>query len=117
MPNHYHFLVRETTLGGISKFMQKLVTAYTMYFNEKNDRGGSLVQRPFRASHINDDVYLQYLYAYLHLNPVKTKDPDAWSGKRIANPAEAENFLNQYRFSSYGFYWGDKRFEDSILKS
>ena len=33
MPNHFHLLVRETTEGGISAFMHRFSTAYTMYFN------------------------------------------------------------------------------------
>ena len=38
MPNHFHLLIHEKTENGISKFMQKLLTAYTMYFNKKNER-------------------------------------------------------------------------------
>ena len=88
-----------------------------MYFNQKYERTGSLLEGPFRAKHIGDDTYLQYLYAYIHLNPVKIKDPEAWSNKRIVNPITAEAYLDQYRFSSYDFYKGKKRSEDSILNS
>lgn len=35
MPNHFHLLLKEIKPGGISEFMQKLLTAYTMYFNTK----------------------------------------------------------------------------------
>src|SRR3989344_578137 len=38
MPNHFHLLLYEKSAGGISMFMQKLGTAYTMYFNVKNKR-------------------------------------------------------------------------------
>ena len=38
MPNHFHLLIHEKIENGISKFMQKLLTAYTMYFNKKNER-------------------------------------------------------------------------------
>ncbi len=38
MPNHFHLLVRQTQEYGISRFMQKLITGYTMYFNKRNDR-------------------------------------------------------------------------------
>ena len=38
MPNHFHILIKETTEGGISLFMEKLTTAYSMYFNKKNSR-------------------------------------------------------------------------------
>ena len=34
MPNHFHILITEKTNGGISKFMQKLSTAYSMYYNK-----------------------------------------------------------------------------------
>src|SRR3989338_8132300 len=40
MPNHYHLILRQTTDDGIPKFMQKLGTGYTMYFNEKYKRSG-----------------------------------------------------------------------------
>ena len=36
MPNHYHLLLRQSKNNGISKFIQKLDTGYTMYFNQKN---------------------------------------------------------------------------------
>ena len=35
MPNHFHILITEKVEGGISKFMQKLSTAYSMYYNKK----------------------------------------------------------------------------------
>ena len=38
MPNHFHILLTEKMEGGISKFMQKLSTAYSMYFNSKYKR-------------------------------------------------------------------------------
>ncbi|MEK7140271.1 MAG: transposase, partial [Patescibacteria group bacterium] len=31
MPNHFHFLLKEKQKDGISLFMQKTITAYTMY--------------------------------------------------------------------------------------
>src|SRR3989338_5096258 len=41
-PNHYHFVLEQITDGGIEKFMQKLGTGYTNYFNEKYKRKVSL---------------------------------------------------------------------------
>jgi putative transposase len=34
LPNHYHLLLKQNREGGISEFMQKLGTGYTMYFNK-----------------------------------------------------------------------------------
>ncbi len=68
MNNHFHLLLRERIEGGISLFMQKLATAYTMYFNILYDRTGSLFQGTFKAVHVQNDVHLKYLFAYIHLN-------------------------------------------------
>ena len=36
-PNHYHLVLKQLTDKGIEKFMQKLSTGYTNYFNKKYD--------------------------------------------------------------------------------
>ncbi len=71
MPNHYHLILKETSENGISRFMHKLGTGYTLYFNAKNDRNGSLFQGTFKAKHAEDDTYLKYLFEYVHLNPIR----------------------------------------------
>src|SRR5665213_2524311 len=55
MPNHFHILVKETKEGGISNFMEKLQTGYSMYFNKKNERVGPLFQGRFKAQHVVHD--------------------------------------------------------------
>ena len=115
MPNHFHLLIYEKDSGGISRFMQKLTTSYSMYFNKKYTRTGGFFERPFKAKHVDDDNYLKYLFAYIHLNPVKISDEESWNGKRIAKPETAKDFLNNYRFSSHGFYLRQSRPENVII--
>src|SRR3989339_783003 len=74
MPNHFHLLLTPLVNGGISKFMLKLQTGYSMYFNKKNERVGALFQGVFKSQYINEDKYLRYIYAYIHLNPAKSKN-------------------------------------------
>ncbi|MBI4156051.1 MAG: transposase, partial [Candidatus Zambryskibacteria bacterium] len=74
MPNHFHILVYEREEGGISKYMLKLLTSYSMYFNKKYDRTGKLYEGVFKSIHAGSDQYLKYLYSYIHLNPAKLKD-------------------------------------------
>jgi putative transposase len=114
MPNHFHILIHEKKEGGISLFMQKLQTAYTMYFNKKHDRNGSLFQGTFKAQHITKDVYLKYLFAYINLNPIKLIDLK-WKENGIKNLNESEKYLNEYRYSSYADLIGIKRIENKIL--
>ncbi|MBI2052978.1 MAG: transposase [Candidatus Ryanbacteria bacterium] len=84
MPNHFHLLVKEKLKRGISMFIQKLATAYSMYFNKRRERTGKLFEGVFRSAHIDDDIHPRHLYAYIHLNPLgrvnkqwKEKNPTA----------------------------------------
>lgn len=116
MPNHFHLLLKETKEGGITEFLRKLTTGYTMYFNKKNDRVGPLFQGTFKAEHVGRDEYLKYLFAYIHLNPVKTIE-SGWGEKRIADRAKAKTHLKNYPYSSYLDLSGTKRPEGAILST
>jgi len=106
MPNHFHIMLKQVAPSGISKFMQKVCTSYTMYFNTKSDRDGSLFQGKFRSKHIESDAYLKHLFAYIHLNPVKLFEQE-WKSSGIRDLVGAENFLNSYSYSSYLDYVDD----------
>jgi putative transposase len=67
-PNHYHFILRQKIDGGISKFMQRLGTSYTMQFNKRHSRSGALFQGKFKAIHIDSNEYLLYLSVYVNTN-------------------------------------------------
>jgi len=84
MPNHFHILVREKTEGGIVKFMSRVLTSYSSYFNKKYERTGRLFEGTFKAKHVDSDRYLKYLFAYIHLNPIKIIDKE-WKKNGIGN--------------------------------
>ncbi|HBM45361.1 MAG: Transposase [Parcubacteria group bacterium GW2011_GWF2_38_76] len=67
-PNHFHFIIKQLEDGGISKYMQKLSSGYTNYFNEKHKRTGSLFGGKFKAKHVDSYKYLLHLSAYVNLN-------------------------------------------------
>ena len=114
MPNHFHIIAHETTDGGISKFIQKVITGYTMYFNQRHERSGALFQGKFKASHAHEDSYLSYLISYVHLNPIKLFEPE-WKEHVISDLKGAEQYLESYQYSSYRDYLGYKRPENIIL--
>lgn len=114
MPNHFHLLIREKKAGGIAKFLGKLSTGYSMYFNNKNKRTGALFEGRFKAVHVDSDEYLQYLFAYIHLNPVKIIDP-SWKENGIKDRIVAQEFLKNYAHSSYPDYQGVVRMETKII--
>jgi|SaaInlStandDraft_4_1057021.scaffolds.fasta_scaffold22751_2 putative transposase len=67
-PNHFHLLLKQEHESGISKYMQKITTGYTMYFNKKYKSSGSLFQGKFKSILVEDDAYLYHLSAYINLN-------------------------------------------------
>jgi len=114
MPNHFHILIREHVPGGATRFMEKLSTAYSMYFNRRHGRTGRLFEGPFKSKHIGEESYLNWLFSYIHLNPVKLID-SAWKDKGISNIERAKKFMDDYKYSSYYDYFIDRRPETSIL--
>src|SRR3989344_7211266 len=60
-PNHFHFILKQLSVDGIQKFMHRLGTGYTMYFNEKYKNSGSLFQGRYQAIHVNSNEYLLHL--------------------------------------------------------
>ncbi|MDP3988564.1 MAG: transposase [Candidatus Levybacteria bacterium] len=66
MPNHFHFCIKQKSAGSIDKFMNSLATRYTMYFNKKYKRVGSLYQDVYKAVLIKTTEQLLHLTRYLH---------------------------------------------------
>ncbi len=109
MPNHFHLLLRQISDNGIVKFMQKLGTGYTMYFNQKYKRTGVLSQGKFKSILVNNEKHFFYLPYYIHLNPLDLIMPQ-WKEKGIKNWKEAKKFLEFYRWSSHLDYINKSNF-------
>lgn len=88
MPNHYHLLLRQKTISGLTEFIRSISTSYSMYFNKKYRRVGSLFQGIFKATDIRDESYLLWVSRYIHRNP-----PD----------------FQTYPYSSYHDYLGKRK--------
>ncbi len=115
MPNHFHILVTPLIEGGVSQFMQKLSTAYVMYFNKKYSRTGGLFEGKFKSEYASSDRYLKYLFSYIHLNPLKMIDKQ-WKEKGIKNKETALCYLKKYKYSSYLDFKGIRRIQNKILQ-
>jgi putative transposase len=98
MPNHFHLLITPRQENGVSLFMRKLGTGYAMYFNKRYERTGTLFEGRFKAKWADSDEYLQYLFSYIYLNPMKLHDAK-WQN-RAMEPAD-QSFLESYKYCSY----------------
>lgn len=67
-PNHYHFILEQISEKGIEKFMQRLGTGYSKYFNNKHERSGGLFEGKFQAVYIDSNEYLLHVSVYVNLN-------------------------------------------------
>lgn len=112
-PNHFHFLLRQRLPRGIEKFMQRLGTGYTKYFNHKYERSGVLFQGKFKAIHINSNDYFLHLSAYINLNnrvhqlgsSASKSSLGEYMGKVIPGICATDLILGQFRnFADYQMF-------------
>src|SRR3989344_1899005 len=116
MPNHFHILLspRGTLGDNVSLFINKLSTAYSMYFNKKYKRTGKLFEGTFKSVHASENFQLKYNFSYIHLNPIKLTDPK-WKEVGTKDYKKSLLFLDKYRWSSYQDYINKKRLEVKII--
>ncbi len=70
MPNHYHMIVKTgEDKRAVSRFMQRFMTAYAMYFNRKHQLVGRLFQGPFQARRLPRINDVENAKEYLRHNP------------------------------------------------
>jgi REP element-mobilizing transposase RayT len=102
MTNHIHLMVQTGEIHPVSKFMQVVNTAYTIYMNKKYHRVGHIFQGRYHSVLVEKDSYALELTRYIHLNPVRAG---------MARAPEA------YRWSSYQAYLGrhENRMVDTEL--
>ena len=70
MPNHFHFLIRQTKENGIIEFMKLFQESYAKYHNIIANRTGSVFQALFKAVRIESEEQLLHVFRYIHLNPL-----------------------------------------------
>ena len=100
MDNHYHIVLGQLDDGGISRYMHKIGTIYTDYFNQKYSRSGSLFEGPYKAKPIIDDAHLIHISRYIHLNPMKYFC-STWKKRGVVDVKAAFDHLREYKWSSY----------------
>jgi len=106
MPNHFHFLLKQNTINGITKLFRRLATSYVLYFNKKYQRVGSLFQGVFKAVFVDRDEYLLHLSRYIHRQPFTEKKRSLLLRGETSNISRV---LEEYPFFSYPDYLGKRK--------
>lgn len=94
MPNHFHFFIKQKGALSIDKFMQSLCTRYTMYFNRKYKRVGSLFQAVYKAVLVETEEQFLYLSRYIHKQSLALQGEtlQGWEEKQPCSFAEYLGF-------------------------
>lgn len=93
MSNHFHLLATPQTLEGLPQMMQAVGRRYVRYFNDAQQRSGTLWEGRYKSTLIQADRYLLACMAYIDLNPVRAG--------LVAHPRD-------YPWSSHGHYTGQR---------
>jgi putative transposase len=93
MGNHFHLLATPQTADGLPQMMQAVGRRYVRYFNDSQQRSGTLWEGRYRSTLIQAERYLLACMAYIDLNPVRAG--------LVAHPRD-------YLWSSYGHYSGQR---------
>jgi len=83
-PNHFHLILHQKTEKSLQAFIRSLCTRYSMYFNKKYSRSGSLFDGPYKSSTIKDNPTLLLLSQYLHKSGNYTSYPQYRGQKDIS---------------------------------
>lgn len=93
MSNHVHLLFNSENISNISKFMQKVNTAYSIFYNRNNKRVGYVFRNRFLSKSIMNMPQLFVCIKYIHSNPVEAGITQEYSA---------------YEYSSYNEFFGKK---------
>lgn len=93
MSNHFHLLATPQSMDGLAPMMQAVGRRYVRYFNDAQQRSGTLWEGRYKSTLIQSERYLLACMAYIDLNPV-----------RAGLVAQARD----YPWSSYGHYTGQR---------
>ncbi len=107
LPQEFHILATPLVENGIGKFMQKLQTGYTMFFNKKYSHEGRLFSSRYRSEEVLSEEQLRRLFTYIHAQPAAMFN-ERWEESEGSELAILITRALQYRYSSAGEYTASK---------
>jgi putative transposase len=101
MTNHIHLLTTPSAAAAIGETLQALGRRFVPHINRSYGRSGTLWEGRYKASLVQDDVYLLTCYRYIERNPVRAgmvAEPAAypWSSYRANALGEANPLLRPH---------------------
>lgn len=102
MHDHFHLVLSQKKSRAVQQLMRSLSTRYSMYFNKKHNRKGSLFQGPYKSSIVHD-THIGALIEYLHNHPTKHSSLSFYQGnanstilKKVSTDTSVANTLPEH---------------------
>lgn len=97
MPNHFHLIVQMgANEQAIRTLMIGVLSGFARVYNDRNDLGGALFERPYKARQINGATDLIGMVAYVHLNPPRALR-DSRTSHLVYTGEEASTWIDAAR--------------------
>ena len=118
MPNHFHILIQCLEDGSVGKYMQRVLTAFAKYFNNRHSEKGHKFENKYQYRKITNDYDLQNTIDYIYHNPAKLLDEnykhiDLINGKYKLSKKQ-KDFLKDYFYTYKGPSFPDYREKFSL---
>jgi putative transposase len=96
LPDHFHLILHQKTRGSLEKFIRSLCTRYSMYFNKKYQRSGSLFAGPYKSVQLQDKTQLSNLTAFLHKSSQNFSSYPEYLGARETSWIQSKVILSEF---------------------
>ncbi len=101
MTNHFHLLIHQKDIDSLQRFMKSVMTSYSMYFNLRHRRTGSVFESRYKAVRIDQQSYLEHITRYIHLNPRRWENYTHSSLKYYTEGSEPEWLKTDFILSMF----------------
>ncbi|OGH14829.1 MAG: hypothetical protein A2687_00080 [Candidatus Levybacteria bacterium RIFCSPHIGHO2_01_FULL_38_26] len=101
MPNHFH-LVLSINKDTLVRFIRSLCTRYSMYFNKKYKRRGTLFEGPYKSAEIQSGARMTHLTRFLHSSDAYSSYPE-YLGQRSTSWVKPQSVLSFFENGTGGY--------------
>lgn len=93
LTTHFHLVVTELADGGVARFMQKLIAAYSIHYRREYGGEGPLFDGPYRRKPITKPKQLRWTIGYVNANH-PTRPDWRFSSQRFYASGDAPSWLH-----------------------
>ena len=105
MDNHFHLLLTPSTADGLPKMMQAVGRRYVRYFNDVQQRSGTLWEGRYKSALVQTERYLMACMVYLDLNPVRAGLVSRPQDHRWSSHAHYAGVCNDRLVTPHALVW------------